>query len=306
MSGEHHYLPVPDALIGQRADAALARMLGLSRTKAADLIEAGHAYADGVQLARSTKLTASMLLDVTIPQEKPAPPDIVVAGMRIIHEDDDIIVVDKPAGVAAHFSSGWSGPTVVGSLRASGYRVCKLGPTEREGIVHRLDVGTSGIMVVSRSDRAYRDLKRAFKEREVTKKYQALVHGIVSPPVGTIDAPIGHCGGDQWKMKIRDDGKHAVTHYDVFEEFDKASLVDVTLETGRTHQIRVHFSAIGHPLLGDLIYGASREEAERLGLVRQWLHASELTFIHPGTGEPVTFTAPPAPELAHALELLRS
>lgn len=304
MTAERRYLPVPDGLIGQRADAALARMLGMSRSKVADLLDAGHVYASGMPLARSAKLSGDMLLDITIPQEEP-PADIVVAGMRILHEDPDIIVVDKPAGVAAHPSSGWEGPSVVGSLRASGFRVSNLGPPEREGIVHRLDVGTSGLMVVARSDRAYWALKRAFKYREVKKKYLALAQGTVTPAVGTIDAPIAHQGGKQWKMAIRNDGKPAITHYEVIEELPGASLVDVDLETGRTHQIRVHFSAIKHPLVGDLTYGANPKEAEALGLIRQWLHAYELRFTHPGTRETVTFRSEPAEELAAALATLR-
>ncbi|MDO5701663.1 MAG: RluA family pseudouridine synthase [Bowdeniella nasicola] len=305
MSSERRYLPVPDALVGQRADVALARLLGMSRSKVAALIDDGNALADGVPLAKANPLGADMMLDITIPAPPTPPPDLVVDGMRIVHEDGDLIVVDKPVGIAAHQSTGWHGPTVVGSLRASGVRITGLGPVEREGIVHRLDVGTSGLMVVAKSDRAYSALKRAFKERSVTKRYLALAHGRVEPARGTIDAPIAHAGGKAWKMAIRPTGKNALTNYEVLEYVEGASLLDVDLLTGRTHQIRVHLASIHHPLLGDLIYGADRTLAEGLGLTRQWLHAYRLGFTHPGTGEDVEFVSEAPSDLTDALDRLR-
>ena len=303
MASERRYLPVPDALVGERADAALARLLGLSRSKAADLLDERRVYVGAAPLARSARLTADMFLDVEIPAPE-VKPDMVVAGLRICHEDEDIIVVDKPAGIAAHASSGWEGPNVVGSLRASGFRISGLGPEEREGIVHRLDVGTSGLMVVAKSARAYTHLKAAFKHRDVEKRYLALAQGHVDPPVGTIDAPIAHHGGKTWKMAIRSDGKPAITHYEVTETLPGASLIDVNLETGRTHQIRVHFQAIKHPLVGDLTYGANPRTAAALGLERQWLHAYRLAFTHPN-GSDAVFTSDPAPDLTAALTDLR-
>lgn len=302
MGEERRYLPVPDGLVGQRADAALARLLGMSRARVGKLIDANHILIDGQVAKGASKLLAGQMLDVTIPAPPEPAPDIKIDGMRIIYDDPDIVVVDKPVWVAAHASSGWSGPHVVGSLRASGFRITGLGPVEREGIVHRLDVGTTGVMVVAKSDRAYSQLKAAFRNREVTKRYLALAHGSFDHPVGTIDAPIGHAGGKAWKMKIRDDGKPALTHYRVQQAYPKASLLDVQLETGRTHQIRVHMSAIGHPLVGDTLYGASREIAETLGLQRQWLHASSLTFRHPASGEDVTFHSPIPADLQAALD----
>lgn len=302
--GERRYLPVPDGLVGSRTDQALARLLGMSRAQVAKLIDSGNVLIDAQVAKASTKLAANQLLDVTIPAPATPAPDIEIDGMRIIHDDADIVVIDKPVWVAAHASSGWSGPHVVGSLRASGFRISGLGPIEREGIVHRLDVGTTGVMVVAKSNRAYSQLKAAFRNREVTKRYLALAHGRFDHPVGTVDAPIGHAGGKAWKMAIRDDGKPAITHYRVRETLGPASLLEVELETGRTHQIRLHMSAIGHPLIGDTLYGASGEVAEKLGLERQWLHASSLTFRHPATGEQVTYTAPIPTDLAAAMKML--
>ncbi len=303
MNDGRRFLPVPDALIGERVDSAVARMLGLSRTKVADMCDAGLVRGDGEILTRSAKLRPGMMLELQMPAPR-VYQDFVVAGMRIIHDDADLVVVDKPAGVAAHFSNGWSGPTVVGSLRASGFGITGLGPPEREGIVHRLDVGTSGIMVVAKSDRAYSALKRAFKNREVTKKYLALAQGRVEPATGLIDAPIAHYGGPGWKMAIRPTGKPAQTRYRVHTRYESATLLDVELLTGRTHQIRVHAASIGHPLVGDGIYGADAELTAAVGLERQWLHAHELTLLHPGTGREVTYRSDPADDLARALARL--
>ncbi|HWB36491.1 MAG TPA: RluA family pseudouridine synthase, partial [Rugosimonospora sp.] len=229
-----------------------------------------------------------------------------VAGLVVVYADDDIAVVDKPVGVAAHPSPGWTGPTVTSGLAALGHRVSTSGAAERQGIVHRLDVGTTGLMVVAKSERAYAVLKRAFREREVEKRYHAVVQGHPDPLRGTIDAPIDRHPSHDWKWAVVSGGKPSVTHYDTLEAFPGASLLDVRLETGRTHQIRVHFSALRHPCVGDLTYGADPTLAARLGLARQWLHARELSFRHPGTGESVSFTSPYPDDLAHALDLLRA
>jgi 23S rRNA pseudouridine1911/1915/1917 synthase len=229
-----------------------------------------------------------------------------VPGMRIVHDDDDLVVVDKPVGVAAHPSVGWTGPTVIGGLAAAGYRISTSGSSERQGIVHRLDVGTSGLMVVAKSERAYTLLKRAFKDRTVDKTYHALVQGLPDPVRGTIDAPIGRHPGHDYKFAVLSDGKPSITHYEVLEAFRSASLVEVHLETGRTHQIRVHFSALRHPCAGDLTYGADPRLAATLGLTRQWLHARQLGFDHPVTGERVTVTSDYPQDLAYALDVLES
>ena len=304
MTAERRYLPVPDGLIGQRADAALARMLGMSRSKVADLLDAGHVYASGMPLARSAKLSGDMLLDITIPQEEP-PADIVVAGMRILHEDPDIIVVDKPVGVAAHPTLGWDGPSVLEHLMAAGFSITTSGAAERQGIVQRLDVGTSGLMVVAKSEYAYSVLKQAFRDREVHKIYHALVQGHPDPFTGTIDAPIARHPGSEWKMAVVEGGRRSITHYETLNAFLNTTLLQIHLETGRTHQIRVHMSAIKHPCVGDPLYGGDPVLAARLGLERQWLHAVGLGFTHPTSGEYVSFESPYPDDLAHALELIR-
>ncbi|MBN8829439.1 MAG: RluA family pseudouridine synthase, partial [Sphingomonadales bacterium] len=216
------------------------------------------------------------------------------------------VVIDKPVGVAAHPSPGWVGPTVVGGLAGAGYRISTSGAPERAGIVHRLDVGTSGVMVVAKTEHAYTVLKKAFKERTVDKVYHAVVQGLPDPLEGTIDAPIGRHPGHDWRFAVIEDGRPSVTHYEVLEAFGKATLVEVHLETGRTHQIRVHFSALRHPCAGDLTYGADPRLAADLGLTRQWLHARQLGFNHPRTGEWVEVTSEYPADLQYALDLLAS
>ncbi|WP_179950909.1 RluA family pseudouridine synthase [Xylanimonas oleitrophica] len=301
-------LPVPDGLAGERVDAALARMLGYSRTQAAELAASGAVRLDGREVGKSDRLPAGGWLEVDVPDPAAAAPVVdaePVPGMAVVHEDDDLVVVDKPVGVAAHPSPGWTGPTVVGALAAAGYRVATSGAAERQGIVHRLDAGTSGLMVVAKSEAAYSGLKRAFKERTVEKVYHALAQGHPEPTVGTIDAPIGRHPSSDWRFAVVADGKPSVTHYEVLEMLPAASLVEVHLETGRTHQIRVHFSALRHPLVGDLTYGADPVLASKVGLTRQWLHAVRLGFEHPLTGSWVEVSSQYPDDLAHALDVVR-
>ena len=298
-------LPVPDGLDGLRLDVALARLFGLSRTSAADLVDAGHVLLDGAVPARSAKVRGGALLEVSMPAAEPVAIDIEpVAGLRVLHDDDDLVVVDKPIGVAAHPSPGWTGPTVVGGLAAMGYRIATSGAAERQGIVHRLDAGTSGAMVVAKSERAYSRLKRAFKERTVDKRYSALVQGHPDPTRGTIDAPIDRHPGADYKFAVVAGGRASVTHYETVEAFRAATLLDIRLETGRTHQIRVHMAALRHPCVGDLTYGADPVLAKRLGLTRQWLHARELGFEHPTSGEWISVSSPFPADLQHALDVL--
>ncbi|WP_030158493.1 RluA family pseudouridine synthase [Glycomyces sp. NRRL B-16210] len=302
-------LPVPEGFEGQRIDQVVSRLLGLSRTVAAELVAAGDVTIDGAPCAtKSERVSAGAWLEVVLP---PPPEDVraraaePVEGLEVVFDDDDIVVVAKPVGVAAHASPGWSGPTVTGGLAAAGYRLSSHGPDERQGIVHRLDVGTSGLMVVAKSETAYSELKRAFKERRVAKRYRAVAQGHPDPLSGTIDAPIGRHPRHDYKWAVVAEGKPSVTHYDTIEVFPGASLMDLGLETGRTHQIRVHFSALGHPLAGDLTYGADPRLAEKLGLTRQWLHAYRLEFAHPATGRTVTFTSDYPEDLEAALARLR-
>ncbi|AQW50154.1 MULTISPECIES: RluA family pseudouridine synthase [Streptomyces] len=301
-------LPVPDGLEGERVDAAIARMFGFSRTKAAELAAAGKVQLDGAVAGKSDRVSGGAWLEVELPQA--APPVRVVAepveGMEIVHDDEDIVVVSKPVGVAAHPSPGWTGPTVIGGLAAAGFRVSTSGAAERQGIVHRLDVGTSGLMVVAKSELAYSVLKQAFRERTVDKRYHALVQGHPDPLSGTIDAPIGRHPQHDYKWAVTADGKPSVTHYDLIEAFRAASLLDIKLETGRTHQIRVHMAAHRHPCVGDLTYGADPTLAKRLKLTRQWLHAMRLGFEHPAHGEWVEFESAYPDDLRGALDIVKA
>lgn len=307
MTRENRVMPVPDGLAGMRVDAGLSKLLGLSRTVVAELAMNGDILQDGSAAGKSDRLVSGAWLDVTLPEPQrdlAAEPPQHVEGMNILYSDDDVIVVDKPVGVAAHPTLGWEGPTVTAGLAAAGFRISTSGPPERKGIVQRLDVGTSGVMIVAASERAYTVLKRAFRNREVTKTYHALVQGHPDPTSGTIDAPIGRHPSAGWRFAVREDGKHAVTHYDTLEAHRQASLLKVSLETGRTHQIRVHFSSLHHPLVGDPMYGCDPNLAERLGLIRQWLHAVSLGFPHPN-GEFMTVESPYPDDLAEALRRLR-
>ncbi|RAX24005.1 MULTISPECIES: RluA family pseudouridine synthase [unclassified Actinomyces] len=299
-------LPVPDGLVGQRLDAALARMTGLSRSKVEALCAAGRVRIDGAAADKAQRLEADTTIEADLPDPRPpAPAATPVEGMGILYEDADIVVVDKPAGVAAHPSVGWDGPDVLGALRAMHISVATSGAAERQGIVSRLDVGTSGVMIVAKGERAYSVLKRAFREHTVDKVYHAVVQGHLDPSSGTIDAPIGRHPGREWKMAIIDGGRESITHYDVIELMPRASLVEVHLETGRTHQIRVHMAAVGHPCVGDATYGADPTLSAQTGLRRQWLHATELTIAHPLTGRRMTFHSDYPEDLTRALEVLR-
>jgi 23S rRNA pseudouridine1911/1915/1917 synthase len=304
---ESRQLPVPDGLAGERVDAALAKLLGFSRTFAAEVASAGGVSVDGRAAGKSDRLEAGAWLEVTwSPREAPSVVPLDVPGLGIVHDDDEIVVVDKPVGVAAHPSVGWTGPTVLGGLAAAGFQVATSGAAERAGIVHRLDVGTSGLMVVAKSERAYAQLKDAFRERTVDKIYNAVVQGHPDPLTGTIDAPIGRHPSSDWKFAVVVDGKPSVTHYETVEAFRSASLLEIHLETGRTHQIRVHMAAQRHPCVGDATYGADPTLSATLGLGRQWLHAVQLGFRHPGTGEPVVYRSTYPADLQHALDVLRA
>ena len=306
-SPEIRTLPVPDGLEGERVDAAIARMFGFSRTKAAELAATGKVTIDGSAAGKSDRVSGGAWLEVEMPAP-PRPVEIVaepVPGMKIVYEDDHVVVIDKPVGVAAHPSPGWTGTTVIGGLAAAGYRISTSGAAERQGIVHRLDVGTSGLMVVAKSEIAYTLLKQQFRERTVDKRYHALVQGHPDPMSGTIDAPIGRHPNHDYKWAVTAEGKPSITHYDLVEAFRSASLLDIKLETGRTHQIRVHMSAHRHPCVGDLTYGADPTLAARAQLHRQWLHARQLTFTHPRTQEQVTVTSEYPDDLANALAILR-
>ncbi len=309
MSAETRALAIPEGLEGERIDAAIARLTGLSRTAAADLVAAGAVTIAGdTQPMKSRRVVAGEWIEIVIPAPSDGPVVVaeVVEGLRIRYDDDDIVVVDKPVGVAAHPSPGWNGPTVIGGLAGAGYRISTSGAAERQGVVHRLDVGTSGLMVVAKSELAYSRLKRAFKEREVNKVYHAVAQGLLDPLEGTIDAPIDRHPTAAYRFAVVANGRPSITHYETLEAFPHGSLLRIGLETGRTHQIRVHLSALRHPCVGDVTYGADPVLAARLGLGRQWLHAVTLGFEHPVTRLPVEITSDYPDDLAHALELLRA
>lgn len=304
---ESRQMPVPPGLAGMRVDAGVAKLLGLSRSAVAELAVAGDISIDGRTVGKSDRLEEDAWLSVLLPPVETSlvPKEELIEGMEVLYHDSDLVAVHKPVGVAAHPSVGWEGPTVVGGLAAAGFRISTSGPPERQGIVQRLDVGTSGVMVVACSERGYSVLKRAFKNRDVSKTYHALVQGHPDPSTGTIDAPIGRHPSAGWRFAVRQDGKHAVTHYETLEAFAQASLVKVTLETGRTHQIRVHFSALKHPCCGDPMYGSDPALSKRLGLTRQWLHAVSLGFHHPADGRWMEIECPYPDDLSHALDVLR-
>ena len=302
---QHRSLPVPDGLVGERVDVAVAKLMGFSRTFAGEVIERGGVEVAGRVATKSDRLSADVLLSIV--WDDPREPEIVpvvIADMQIVYDDADIVIVSKPPFLAAHPALGWEGDTVLGALAGAGYRIATSGPPERQGIVHRLDVGTSGLMIVAKSEIAYSVMKRKFKDREVFKEYHALVQGEMVPPSGTIDAPIGRHPGSAWKFAVTHDGRNAITHFDTLANYPTATLLSVGLETGRTHQIRVHMAAQRHPLVGDSLYGANPTIATKLELTRQWLHAVRLRFNHPTTGDVLEITSDYAPDLAHSLELL--
>lgn len=298
-------IPAPDALVGKRFDVAVAKMLGISRTKAAELIDSGQVRVLERSIARSGALQAGETVEFNLAAEKQAAAEPIADDMAVAYEDDDIVVVDKPVGVAAHASVGWTGPTVLGSLRERGVHITSYGAPGREGIVSRLDVGTSGLMLVCKSELAYVEMRRQFSQHEVRKTYEALVQGCLKQDKATIEAPIGRAKVSDFRFCITPAGKPAITHWDVVQRFGhEATLVSVNLETGRTHQIRVHFSSIGHPLCGDPMYGANPLLGKELGLERQWLHARKLEFRHPRTHVWTTVESQLPADLSHALEVM--
>jgi len=300
---------VPDTLAGERVDLVASRVTGYSRSRIAELIASGSVLLDGEIVTRASRLVAAGAMLELVADPRPAhavATPRLADGLSVVHEDRDIVVVDKPAGVAAHPSLGWEGPSVTEHLAAAGIAIATSGAPERQGVVSRLDVGTSGLMVLARSERAYSVLKQAFRDKTVDKTYQALVQGHPDPFTGTIDAPIGRHPGHEWKMAIVEGGRESITHYETLEAHRTATLVEVRLETGRTHQIRVHFAAIGHPCCGDPLYGSDPALARRLGIDRQWLHATRLAFEHPVEGSRVEFESELPRDLEHALNEVRS
>lgn len=299
-------IEIPEGLDSERIDSALARVLGLSRSVIVKLLESNEVSLGHRILSKSDKVQSGQIITVLLPEP---PSDIAIPptpldDFEIVYQDTDLVIVNKPVGCAAHPSPGWTGPSVVGALVAVGIPLTSSGPAERQGIVQRLDVGTSGLMMVAKTDAAYLKLKDMFRNREIKKVYHALAQGHIEPAVGTIDAPIDRHPKEDYKMAVVTDGKPSITHYEVIEYYRSVSLLKVELETGRTHQIRVHMSAIRHPLVGDLTYGADPNLAQEIGVTRPWLHAQALEFIHPISGVPVSVTANYPSDLTDSLSRL--
>lgn len=303
---EEKFVTIPDGLHNERADAALARLLGISRSTIVDLFDAGEVTRKGKPLSKSDRVSGDEHIEILMPAVKGAPALTAtpIEGLEVVYNDENIIVINKPAGVAAHPAPGWQGPTVIGAVIAAGYTVTTSGAPERQGVVHRLDVGTTGLMVLAKDEASYSNLKDQFRDRSVSKVYHALVQGHMDPSEGTIDAPIDRHPKEDYRFAVVLDGKPSITHYKTLEFFPAVSLLEIELETGRTHQIRVHFAALHHPLVGDMTYGADHTIATRLELKRPWLHAKELRFTHPITGSPLAFTCGYPSELTRSLELL--
>lgn len=303
---EKRNLSIPEGLNQERVDTALSRLLGLSRNVIVGLIEAGEIVKSGTPVGKSDKVLTGDVLEVLLPAAKGEAKLVAtpIDGLKVVYDDEYLIVIDKPVGIAAHPSPGWQGATVVGAIFAAGYQLATSGAAERQGVVHRLDVGTSGLMVVAKNEIAYSSLKEQFRQRSVSKVYHALVQGHMDPTVGTIDAPIDRHPREDYRFAVVANGKPSITHYKTLEVFPAVTLLEIELETGRTHQIRVHFSALHHPLVGDQTYGSDPALAQKLKIARPWLHAKQLAFTHPGSGQQISFSSDYPEDLTRSLELL--
>lgn len=299
-------IQIPEALNNERIDSALSKILGLSRSVIVKLLDSGEVKLGTKSLSKSVKVESGQVISILLPEPPSgeAIPPTPLDDLEIVYQDTDLVIVNKPVGCAAHPSPGWTGPTVVGALIAAGIPITSSGPAERQGIVQRLDVGTSGLMMVAKTESAYLKLKDMFRNREIKKIYHALAQGHLEPAIGTIDAPIDRHPKEDYKMAVVLDGKPSVTHYEVIQYYRFVSLLKIELETGRTHQIRVHMSAIRHPLVGDLTYGADPNLASEIGVTRPWLHAQALEFTHPISGLPISVSAKYPRDLSDSLARL--
>lgn len=292
---------IPPALAGERLDRVVALVTDASRSDAAALVSAGGVRVDGMVVASGKqRLQLGQVIDVDesmLPSPEPPAADPAVQ-YTVVYDDADVIVVDKPAGLVVHPGAGNPSGTLVNGLLARYPEIAGIGEAHRPGIVHRLDIGTSGLMVIARSVRAYHSLVYALSQRDVTRVYRTVVWGHLANPAGVIDAPIGRDHRDPMRMAVVVDGKSARTQYQVLATYRtpaEASALECRLESGRTHQIRVHLAAIGHPVVGDGTYGGIRHG---ITTSRPFLHAAELIFVHPSSGESMSFTSALPADLA--------
>ncbi|HEX2191906.1 MAG TPA: RluA family pseudouridine synthase [Acidimicrobiales bacterium] len=309
MTGTHQQrAEVPRALDGERLDRVVAMLWDLPRREVSALVTAGRVRVGGAPAAsRSRRVVEGEVVEVDEPPRRPAPgiePDPAVP-VPVVALDDHVVVVDKPAGLVVHPGPGHDRGTLVHGVVARWPEVLAVGDAARPGIVHRLDAGTSGLLAVARTPLAYASLVDQLRARRVERRYFALVWGHVDPPAGMVDAPVGRSGRARTQMAVSATGKEARTRYRLLERYETPgplSLLECSLETGRTHQIRVHLAAIGHPVAGDVRYGGRRPA---LPVDRPFLHAHFLAFDHPATGERRDHTSPLPADLEEARELLR-
>jgi 23S rRNA pseudouridine1911/1915/1917 synthase len=296
------HIQVDEQRAGRRLDVVVAEGAGVSRSRAGELVSLGAVSVHGRVERKSYRVAAGDVIDVAEVEAQAFEPP---PGVRIAYEDDDVLVVDKPTGVVVHSAPGLREGTLVDALQAAGHALATKPGPDRPGVLHRLDRDVSGVLLVAKSDAAYDALAGAMARREIERMYTALVVGIPSVDKGKIDAPIGRNPHHPTRMTVLPDGRPSITWFRVVERFKGASLLEVTLETGRTHQIRVHLESIGHPVVGDAAYGRDPSVARRLGLTRIFLHARKLAFEHPKSGTRVEVESPLPPELEAALERLR-
>lgn len=309
MTTEQIEVTVTDELDGKRADVALSKLLDISRSAAEKLITAGNVTSCGRQLTKKSALSAGTVLTVTLPEPEPCeakPEDI---PLDIVYEDSDVIVVNKPSGMVVHPSPGHTSGTLVSALLYHcGDSLSGIGGVMRPGIVHRIDMETSGLLCVAKNDAAHTALAAQLEDHSMSREYFAIVIGGMRDDSGTVDAPIARHPVDRKKMAVaKTGGKRAVTHWVTNARYRGFSALSLKLETGRTHQIRVHMSYIGHPVLGDPVYGGDKttfEQRHKALFDGQCLHARALTFSHPRTGEKMTFTAPLPQNISRICELL--
>lgn len=301
MTPDLYEISVPEEEAGTRLDLFLAGELSLSRSRVQSLIERGAAASlDAGKIRASLKVKPGQTFTVTIPEAAPSAVEPQDVPFGVVYEDSDIIVVDKPAGVVVHPGAGRPDGTLVNGLMYRYPEIGRIGDVVRPGIVHRLDVGTSGLMVVGRSDAAFQGLLKAFQNREILKEYIGLGVGALRAPEGTVEAPIGRNPYNRLKMCVTLDGRDAVTDYRVLWSRARYNLLLLRLHTGRTHQIRVHMRALGCSLDGDMLYGP-KDPAQHILKDRVFLHSWHLGFVHPVSGRPMEFKVPLPPELIGAL-----